>query len=51
MALLQYLKYKNGLPNPKGLSSLEIPSPVIENTNTEVKKVLWALETKKKPGT
>ena len=38
MAMLKYLVSKDGLPNPRGSLSAEIPSRVISQINREVAK-------------
>ena len=40
MALLRYLKPRDGLPDPKGSLSLSVPSQVIARANREVQEVM-----------
>ena len=40
MALLHYFKPKDGLPDPRGVLSLSIPSSAIAQANMEVQKTV-----------
>ena len=48
MALLRYLKPRDGLPNPKGSLSLSVTSPVIARANREVQEAITSKEGKKR---
>ena len=52
MALLKYFKScnKDGLPNPRGSLSEEVPSRAIAQANQEMQQVLQSAKPKKKWG-